>query len=191
MNRDLTVGIAETIDGWMTRRELEWLFETARTVPPGGTWVELGTWKGRSFFAVAMGLPLRSRLVAVDSFTRATAALPSAPTMDWVWDHFLAVLRGVQKLREDLALLVLRSDTASASQLFADRSVDVMFFDADHSRDGLARDIDAWLPKLKSGGLLCGHDYNPGFPAVVELIDQRFPPRVVVPHTSIWLAARD
>lgn len=189
MNRDLAVDIAETIDGWMTRRELEWLFDTARTVPPGATWVELGTWKGRSFFTVAMGLPLRSRLVAVDSFARATAALPSVPTTDWVWDHFVAVLHGVQKLREDLALLVQRSDTASAGHLFADRSVDVIFFDADHSRDGLAQDIDAWLPKLKPGGLLCGHDYNPGFPSVVALIDQRFPRRAIVPDTSIWLAS--
>jgi len=190
MDRETAVGISETIDGWMTRKELEWLFETAGSISPGATWVELGAWKGRSFFTVAMGLPARSRLVAVDSFARATAALPHVPTTDWVWNHFQAVLHGVRKLREDLVLSVVRSDTASASQSFADGSVDLVFFDADHERDGLMRDIDAWTPKLKSGGTLCGHDYSPGFPGVVELIDERFPQRAVAVETSIWVAAR-
>jgi hypothetical protein len=137
-----------------------------------------------------MGLPARSRLVAVDSFARARAALSWVPTADWVWDHFQTVLRGVRKLREDLVLSVFRSDTASASRLFADGSVDVVFFDADHTRDGLVRDVDAWTAKVKSGGLLCGHDYNPGFPGVVGLIDERFPERSVVAETSIWVAPR-
>jgi hypothetical protein len=186
---ETTVGVSETIDGWMTRSELAWLFQTARALAPGSTWVELGSWKGRSFFAVAMGLPVRSRLVAVDSFTRGTVELPTVPTRDWLWDHFQAVLRGVQKLRTDLVLSVIRSDTASASQGFADRSVDAVFIDGDHTREGLRRDLEAWMPKAKPGGLLCGHDYSPGFPGVMTLIDEWFPDRLVVADTSIWVAA--
>lgn len=182
----MTLATAETIHGWSTRHELEWLFETARGIPGGGTWVELGIWKGRSLFTVAMGLRRAARLVAVDSFTPTVTSLPFVPTQHWVWDHFTAVLSGIRQLRPDLKIEVLRHDTAAAGALFSGTAVDVVYFDADHSRDGLARDIAAWAPRLKPGGLLCGHDYGPGFPGVVELVDETFPTRTIVEGTSIW-----
>jgi predicted O-methyltransferase YrrM len=185
-----TIEIADTIHGWMTRLELQWLFETARSVPPRGVWVELGSWKGRSLFTVAMGLTRGARLIAVDSFTPAHTALAFVPTPDWVWDHFQVVVSAVRRLRQDLHVEVVRQDTAAASDLLPNESVDVVFFDADHSLDGLARDVDAWRPKIKPGALLCGHDFSDGFPGIVRLVDERFPDRVVVPGTSIWTARR-
>lgn len=190
MDRDTARCISETIDGWMTTSELEWLFDTAGALAPGATWVELGSWKGRSLFTVAMSLPANSRIVAIDSFSQYVSSLAHIPTTDWVWDHFQVVLNGVRKLRKDLTLSVIRSDTASPSGWFAEESVDVVFFDADHSRAGLESDLDAWTSKVKPGGLLCGHDYNPGFPEVVAVIDERFPEKSIVADTSIWVAKR-
>lgn len=189
MDCEQVVETAQTIDGWMMKRELEWLFSAARMLSPGATWVEAGVWKGRSFFSVAMALPPGSRLVAVDSFS-SDLALPTVPTADWVWDHFQAVFRAVHQLRDDLLLSVMQSDTAEASQLFPDGSVDVAFLDADHSRAGFERDVEAWWPKIRSGGLLCGHDYNPGFPDVIAVVDERFPNRELVVDTSIWTVRR-
>lgn len=186
MDFETTLATAETIHGWATRRELEWLFQMARSLPCGGVWVELGVWKGRSFFTVAMGLRRRAKLVAVDSFTPTVTSLPFVPTRDWVRDHFRAVLAGVRRLREDLQIEVACLDTADAGGLFSDGSVDAVYFDADHTRPGLARDFAAWIPKVKAGGLLCGHDYSEGFPGVVELVDEVFPERTIVAETSIW-----
>jgi hypothetical protein len=190
MDQETTLATADTIHGWMTMRELEWLYRTARSLERGAVWVELGVWKGRSFFAVAMGLPKGCKLVAVDSFAAEVTSLEFVPTKDWVFDHFQAVLAGVRKLREDLQIEVLRRDTALAGELFADLSVDVVSFDADHSAEGLARDLLAWVPKVKAGGLLCGHDYNPGFPGVMQVVDEYFPRRSIVDGTSIWRARK-
>jgi hypothetical protein len=181
-----TLAAAETIDGWMTARELEWLFRTARSLPPGGAWVELGLWKGRSFFTVAMGLAPGCTLVGVDSFSPCTTALPFVPTRRWVSDHFQAVRKAVRRLRPDLRIEILRLDTAAAAGRFADGFADAVYFDADHSRGGLSGDLAAWVPKLKPDGLVCGHDYSAGFPGVVQLVDEVFPERTIVPDTSIW-----
>jgi hypothetical protein len=54
---------------------------------------------------------------------------------------------------------VLRMDTVAASQQFADGSLDFVYIDADHSYEGCKRDILAWAPKVRSRGILAGHDY--------------------------------
>jgi hypothetical protein len=185
MDLKTTLQIAETIDGWMTRCELSWLFSTARSLPPESVWVELGIWKGRSFFAVAMGLPHGAHLVGVDSFTETATALPFVPTRNWVRDHFRAVLAAVRRLRPDLQIRIIRRDIGEAAA-FCDVSTDIVFFDGDHSREGLARELATWVPKIKPNGLLCGHDYNVGFPGVIQTVDATFPNRSLVPDTSIW-----
>lgn len=54
---------------------------------------------------------------------------------------------------------IIRDFSANASELFADESLDLVYIDADHSYSGCYSDIETWFPKVKSGGLICGHDY--------------------------------
>lgn len=60
---------------------------------------------------------------------------------------------------------ILRMSSREAAIGQVNGSLDFVFIDADHSYEGVVSDIEAWLPKLKPGGLLAGHDYdNPDFP---------------------------
>lgn len=62
---------------------------------------------------------------------------------------------------------MLRSDSAAAAAMVLAGSLDFVFVDADHTYNGCKRDIDAWVSRLKPGGLLCGHDYDrPDLPNV-------------------------
>ena len=60
---------------------------------------------------------------------------------------------------------------------YPDESLDFVFIDAYHSYECVSRDIDAWRPKVKRGGLLAGHDYihwqSPEF-GVVRAVNERF-----------------
>ena len=45
-----------------------------------------------------------------------------------------------------------------ACDQFSNDFFDFVFFDADHRYPNIKRDIEIWLPKVKKGGLLIGHD---------------------------------
>ena len=40
------------------------------------------------------------------------------------------------------------------------KPLDVVFLDGDHSYEAVCDDIKLWVPHIKSGGILCGHDYR-------------------------------
>lgn len=39
-------------------------------------------------------------------------------------------------------------------------ALDFAFLDGDHSEQGVAKDLAAYWPKVVSGGIFCGHDYD-------------------------------
>jgi predicted O-methyltransferase YrrM len=57
-------------------------------------------------------------------------------------------------------LNIVRALSKEASLLYKDNSLDFAFIDANHSYESVKEDIELWLPKIKSGGILAGHDYN-------------------------------
>jgi hypothetical protein len=84
------------------------------------------------------------------------------------WD--IAALVGVEidplcepVIRERLACCrnfgLVTADSSVAAQLFPDEAFDFAYIDDDHDGDGPLRSLSAWYPKVKAGGVLCGHDY--------------------------------
>lgn len=81
---------------------------------------------------------------------------------------------------------LLRMKTVYAASLYGDKAFDFVFIDADHTYEGVRADIDAWLPKVRSGGWLMGHDFNAkDFPGVVQAVTETFgKPRTYPDH--VW-----
>ena len=38
--------------------------------------------------------------------------------------------------------------------------LDLVYIDADHGYQAVKDDIKAWMPKIRKGGIICGHDYT-------------------------------
>jgi hypothetical protein len=57
---------------------------------------------------------------------------------------------------------------------YSDGTLDFVFIDADHSGEAVGRDIDAWRPKVRPGGILAGHDFTTYFPGLCDAVVERF-----------------
>ena len=53
----------------------------------------------------------------------------------------------------------LRGDSVEMADRVPDGSLSLVYVDADHSYEGVKRDIEAWFPKLMVGGIFAFHDY--------------------------------
>lgn len=66
---------------------------------------------------------------------------------------------------------------------------DLIYIDAGHGYFDVSKDIDAWWPHLKKGGVMAGHDYNPNFPGVIKAVKDRF--GEVKSEGSVWRMAKE
>jgi len=78
---------------------------------------------------------------------------------------------------------IIRTSTAEAAKIVPDGSLDFVFIDADHTYEGCIEDIRAWTPKVRKGGLICGHDLN--WPTVYRAVRETGPASLA--SDNVWL----
>ncbi len=54
---------------------------------------------------------------------------------------------------------IIKDFSEYALRYFADNSVDFVYIDGNHSEPYVSQDINGWYKKVKTGGILAGHDY--------------------------------
>lgn len=130
----------------------------------GDTIVEVGSWLGQSMAYLGQHLQARQwhgRLVAVDSF-RGEANQPA---------HYAEVEQNGGSVRpafeqnmKDCGIAhmveIIEGDSAASADHFQDNECSFVFIDAAHDTESVVKDILAWMPKMKGGGIIAGHDYQ-------------------------------
>lgn len=129
--------------------------QLAKTVPEHGRVVEIGSFHGGSVVTLAVALLHRNvDVTSVESFMGncdGTVDGHQLSTPKRFYDN-------VKGLYPTLNIRTYHLDSVNAAARFADRSLDLAFVDGDHRTPAVVRDIEAWLPKVKPGGLLAGDD---------------------------------
>lgn len=79
----------------------------------------------------------------------------------------------------------IKCDSAYAAATWEHGPLDFIYIDADHSYEGCAADIDAWLPHLAPGGIIAGHDYGL-YHGVERAVNERFPRKAKLIGDFVW-----
>lgn len=165
-------------DGFTSELELQWLREQART---RHAIVEIGCWIGRSTSAL---VETPGFVLCVDNWKGKYGFMPT-DLHNLPGGGFPAFVTNMADQLGKVIPLRMRSQEAAA--LFPVPCFDMIFIDGDHRYDSVRADIIMWEQNLKSGGLLCGHNYEPCWKDdVVRAVDELVPDRRLVPNTSIW-----
>jgi hypothetical protein len=82
---------------------------------------------------------------------------------------------------------LIRKSSLQAARGFKDESLDVVFIDANHSYESVKSDISLWLPKVRIGGYLCGHDYSIYFFGVIQAVNEMLGvDNIVIKSDDTW-----
>lgn len=76
------------------------------------------------------------------------------------YDFFEVCKGNISRSIRNEGINLINMDSVEAAQFYPDGFFDLVFIDADHTYKGCKRDILAWMPKVRKGGILCGHDYE-------------------------------
>jgi predicted O-methyltransferase YrrM len=179
------------IEGFFTEDEGRWYARFARGLV-GGTFVEVGSWKGRSTsFVGPVCRANGTRLVCVDHWNGSRDTLAA---------HYAAVLAAEDveaTFRRHMAELgipveVLAMTSREASERFQDGTIGRVFLDGSHDGPSVTADLLAWWPKLAPAGTLAGHDYDAKHPELVAAVDAFADVRGLEvrkgPRSIFWLA---
>ncbi len=108
-----------------------------------------------------------SRLFSVDPWNK-----PEDKSIPYLADPNLYLETVKVLLPHGLRTIILRMYSLDAAKFFADESLDFVYIDANHGYKWIKEDIEAWFPKVKKGGLFCGHDYSYGIFDVKRAVDE-------------------
>lgn len=144
-------------EGWMSGEELAYL---ASAAIKSEMVLEIGSWLGRSTCALAANTT--GTVWAVDTWE-------GGPQQgDFVQrDQFLnQFLHNV----EGLPVIPIALPSKLAVHQLDTLRFDLIFIDAAHDYENVKADITTYLPLLREGGIICGHDYHDNWPGVKQAV---------------------
>ena len=169
-----------------------WYARFARGVRRGGTFVEIGSWKGRSTsFIGAICNANGTRLVCVDHWSGSHDSLAgryaAALALEDVEQTFRANMKAL-----GIVVDVLAERSAAAAARFAPGSVDRVFLDGSHDGASVAEDLRLWSERLRPDGIIAGHDYAPSkHPELCAAVDRFAAENALIvkrgPRAIYWL----
>lgn len=116
--------------------------------------VELGVYKGKFTVALAKRAP-NMKIYGVDAWSYYDG-----------YDDYTkydieneAQKETIRKTQDKPSVQLIKGWSTDVVKQFEDNSLDYIFIDANHQFEFVVEDLKAWVPKVKEGGIVMGHDY--------------------------------
>jgi hypothetical protein len=127
--------------------------------------LEVGSWVGNGSTRVIVELirKFNGILYCVDTFAGSDNVKHHLQYRAEYNNMFHVFSQNVRKYNGQDIVRPVILPSLDASRKFPDESLDLVFIDGSHGYTHVKQDIRAWLPKVKEGGILCGHDCDACF----------------------------
>jgi hypothetical protein len=166
----------------------------AEWIRPRGRVVEIGTHHGRSICHLTTMLKSMNKqpeVFAIDNYGLSYDKESNAnDDKIYSFEHPRGYyLKNVQNFKSmglgEINIIPNKSEAAYS--YFEDNSIDFLYIDGSHRYKHVVKDIDAYYPKVRPGGIISGHDYDKDFDGVIRAVDERFGADQVKIHPgTVW-----
>lgn len=162
----------ENIEGWF---DYEYFYKKIiSSLSEGANVVEIGSYKGKSlsyFVIESINQNKKLNIYSIDSWENE--------------DDFKQFEKNISNISHLINYYKINSHDGAS--LFKNGYFDFIFIDANRAYDYVKRDIELWYPKLKDGGIIAGHDYDPCWMGVVDAVNEKFPNDFHKEGHSVWV----
>jgi len=131
-----------------------------------GDCAEIGVAEGR--FSLEMMLWGFKKIYLVDNWRYMPGQFGDGGQPDDWHKKNLAMVKDKMK---PYKAVFLQGDSIAMADKVKNGSLSFIWLDANHAEEAVGNDLEAWLPKLKKGGIMSGHDYN-SFYGVKKAVDE-------------------
>ena len=164
------------VDGFFNDHDFIFLRKMLEKFSGPAHFVEIGSYKGRSSSYLAVEIVNSGKSITFDcvdtwqgseEHQQGQSYEDSDVVNKQLYDVFISNMKPVEGYYN-----AKRMTSVEAAETYSDNSLDFVFIDAAHDYDSVKQDIISWLPKVKIGGIISGHDYPylPVRQAVNELL---------------------
>lgn len=156
----------QNIQGWFDFQEL--YKDVVKSMPSGSKFVEIGTWKGASTAFLGVEIFNSRKHITIDAIDSFEGSLEHGD----IQNFYEETKQNLKPLIDRGVIKLIQGYSHDVVSQYDDNSIDFLFLDASHEYEDVKRDIELWLPKVKSGGIFAGHDYDPHWLGVVKAVNE-------------------
>jgi cephalosporin hydroxylase len=172
------------IHGWF---DFETIYDDMVSVhKDGSVFVEVGSWYGKSAAYMASKIKESNKKIQFNCVDIWEATDNDTDLHKYITEPLHETfINNMKNVGVSDYVNAIKADSQKASSLFKNNSLDFVFIDANHIYDFVKNDILSWLPKVKKGGYIGGHDYTT-YDGVKKAVDEIFGEKKQVINIS-WL----
>lgn len=152
--------------------------------------VEIGVWKGKSVSFAGVEITNSGKKIKLDAVDTWEGS-PGEPILmedeslinGTLYNEFIVNTVPVRNI-----VRPVKMSSVEAAKLYDDNSLFFVFIDGSHLYEAVREDIIAWLPKVKSGGFIGGHDIDQPeeFNGVRRAVDELIGPQNIKVYNKGW-----
>jgi len=130
-------------------------------LPSGSKVLEIGVYYGKSLAYAGVEIINSGKdikLFGVDNFLGSPNETTDVGFGNVTNQTYLDCIKNLEPIKD--VVTIIKGNSVEVADQFDNHSLDFVFVDASHSYEFVKADINAWLPKIKVGGFIGGHDYG-------------------------------